>query len=370
MMRGARAACGIFLTVVVVWCAAHPAHAGLGIPGRPGEVFLVPVPDTLPLPAELGTGVPAFATRAVQLSLPFARDLPLFPVHDLLEAAARDRFTTVIFDLNNVVRYASAPELATETSVDWSLIQSYVRETRALGLRPVVGLELLGHADALVGKVHPELLLDRRTFDPRLPATKRFVTDLLDEVVDSLQVTTILIGHDGAATGLDSLSSAEARQVFVQSVRYIRDHLARRHVRTAIWSELLLGQEEFPGLSTCKGGRLDARAVRRELPDDLVVLDLHASPHDSTFASVDTLASYGFTVWGATGLDRATRAAFARYASKHGARGMLLAVFDYPFKRGGPVGMYREMRHAATVFWNPRATPLPDPAPPVRRAAR
>jgi hypothetical protein len=356
------------LCLLVAAPARAQSNRQHGMPGMVGVQNTVSVPDTLPLPPAIGQGTPAYPVRALQFSLAYARDLRLFPFDDVFAAAERYHFTTVILQVDNAVRYASLPETAPPLVADWSVVQDIARRARAHKLEVVAGVNMLGHQDLLTATAHPEWLVGTNTLDPRIPAVRQAQTAVLDELVDSLQVKTVLIGHDEA--DLSALTPAEARRVFAGNVTRLAAHLTRRGVRTAIYGDLLLASTEFPGLSSCHGKRLGAAALRAALPRTLIVLDRHSARTDSAFASVDSLRAHGFTVWGTTSLDRTARAAFARDAAPRGAGGMVLATYEWAFLKGGPVGLYREMRHAATLFWNPAATPLDDPLPRGRVAAR
>ncbi len=337
------------------------------IVGMVGMQRLISVPDTLPLPPSIGQGAPAFGVRALQLSLAYARDLRQFPFEDLFAAAERYRFTTVILQLDNAVRYASAPEVAPLLVADWSVIQEIAARARAHKLDVVAGVHMLGHQDFLFARAHPEWMLGANTLDPRIPAVQQAQTNLLNEIVDSLKVTTVLIGHD--EPDFSKLPPLTARRVFIDNVTRLHAHLAKRRVRTAIYGDMLLGSDEFPGLSSCHGKRIGARAVRAALPKNLIVLDWHYARGDSVVASVDSLRARGFTVWSTTFTDRQNRTAVVRDAVRRRAEGAVLGTFEWAFSKGGPVGLYREMRHAGTVFWSPSAEPLADPAPRRRAAA-
>ncbi len=354
--------------VVALMCVGAPravAQVSAGLPGGGGYMTLVPVPDTLPLPAGLGDGEPAYPVRGLEMSLIYGRDLRIFPLADLLAAAHRDRFTHVILQIDNVAEFASLREMTTDNTLfNFRWLHQLVQATRAAGLEPVLGVDLLGRQDVLFGPSHPEALLNRTTLDIRTPAAQRLVKLLLTDLVDSLGVKTILIGHEAAR--FDSLSPAAAQDLYTRSVIFAHDVLAAKGARTAIYGGLLLSPRETRGLSTSLGARFDTPAVRGALPRDLFVLDRHDAPRDSVLASIDSLRAAGFTVWSTTGLDRVSRAAAARQARGRGAEGIVLATADYIFRRGGPLGAYREMRHAATLFWNPALALLADPGPVAR----
>ncbi len=356
-------ALGLLLGVVACGAAVAPAaraQVPSGLPGAGGMMHFIAVPDTLPLPHALGAGEPAYPVRAFEMSLVFARDLRIFPMADILAALGRDRFTHVIVQVDNVAGFDTLPELATdETLLNMHYLKELVANARAAGLDVVIGVDLLARQDVLFGPAHPEALLNPSTLDIRTPAARALVQRLLGELVDSLGVSTVLIGHEAAR--YDSLAPGEAQALFAQSVTTAHALLAAKGVRTAIYGASLLRPQEAPGLSNCRGGIFNTVALRHALPRDLIVLDRHDTPRDTVLASIDSLRASGFTVWSTTGLDRVSRAASARQARRRGAEGVVFSSTDYLFRRGGPVATYREMRHAATVFWDPSATPLPDP---------
>lgn len=350
--------------VLLVLGAPHTppgnAQVASGLPGAGGMVSLIPVPDTLPLPPSLGEGTPAFPVRAFEMSLVYARDLRIFPMADILTALHRDHFSHVILQIDNVAGFGTLPEMTTDnTLLNMTYLKELVAASRAVGLDVVIGVDLLGRQDVLFAPSHPEALLNRTTLDIRTPAARALVTRLLTEIVDSLQVSTVLIGHEAAR--YDSLPPETAQALFVESVKTAHAVLAARGVRTAIYGASLLRPRETGALSGCRGGAFNTVALRRALPRDLIVLDRHDTPRDTVLTSIDSLRAAGLTVWSTTGIDRVSRAASARQARQRGAEGVVLSTADFLFRRGGPIRTYREMRHAATVFWNPAATPLPDP---------
>lgn len=356
------------LALLAALAATALAQVPSGLPGAGGTMNLIPVPDTLPLPAALGAGTPAYPVRALEMSLVYARDLRIFPLADVFAAASRDKFTHVILQIDNVAEFPSLREMTTDnTLLNTAWLKDLVAAARVAGLEPVLGVDLLGRQDVLFGGAHPEALLNRTTLDIRKPVAQDLVRKLLGDLVDTLGVKTILIGHEAAR--FDSLPPADAQALYAQSVTVAHGILAAKGARTMIYSGLLLSPQDTRGLSGSLGGKFRTAALRRSLPRDLIVLDRHDTPRDTVLASIDTLRAAGFTVWSTTGLDRVSRLAAARQARQRGAEGIVLATADYLFRRGGPVATYREMRHAATVFWNPATPPLPDPVPGVRAPA-
>ncbi len=135
---------------------------------------------------------------------------------------------------------------------------SYLRE-RHFDIIPEV--PTLSHCDYLL-TAHPELREREEddlpdTYCPSNPDSYKLVFDVLDEVIDVFAPRIVNIGHDEFFTmcKCEKCRGRNAAELYAQDIIKIHDYLKDRHVRTMMWSELLLNDITKQGISYGGGHR-------------------------------------------------------------------------------------------------------------------
>lgn len=282
--------------------------------------------------AEARQGAPV---RGLHLVL---RGVAVDDVKRRIDLAAASGFNSLVMSLADGVAFASFPGDVRNDA--WSIgeLKDVVEYSRRRGIKVIPEIALLTHQEKFFQTRHRALMFNALTFDPRLEGTYKLSFAYLDEVIAALHPDVIHIGHDEVA----GWNEAHARrklgpgekmlpsELFVESVQRVHAYLKGKGIATWMWGDMLVSPGEFPGML---GKHLHGvapgygRAVRMQLPKDIVICDGHYFDRQREFPSVEVLRKEGFRVIGATWKTPATISNFSAYAAKHGADGMIATTW-------------------------------------------
>jgi hypothetical protein len=183
-------------------------------------------------------------------------------------------------------------------------------------------------------------MYNQQTYDPRNQEVYRLVLPMLDELIELFHPKAVHIGHDEVVGWekshygkfLDRGESALPADLFLQDVLLIHNHLKKKKIETWMWGDMLVAADEKIGMENDSlHGQLAGygKQLRNKLPRDIVICDWHYSGDQPEFLSLSVLAEDGFRVLGTTWNDRITTYNFSRYASAHGALGMIATSWSY-----------------------------------------
>jgi hypothetical protein len=275
--------------------------------------------------------------RALHLSLePAAKaDEQVTPekAKRLITLAKNNGFNTLIILLANNVVLKSMPGSMHDRSWTSREFIQVVEFARSNGLDVIPEVKLLNKQRMFFANNYPNLMFNTNIYDPRKDEVYRIVFSALDEIIDLIHPKAIHIGHD-EILGEGPLPA----QLFLQDVERIHAHLNKRGVETWMWGDMLIASQEFPGMfnedKSLNGGALGyGKDLRDQLPKDIVICDWHyvwGRPNEVQFPSLATFKAEGFRVLGATFTSTSGMQNFSRYASEHGAEGMVATLWQFP----------------------------------------
>ncbi len=291
----------------------------------------------------------------------------------IVDLACESGFNAVQFLLMNGVRMDRAPWRPSPRAWTKAQLLEWVAHIRAAGMEPIPEIKLLTHQEKFLGDRHPRLLYNAMTYDPRNEEVYTLVFSFLDEVLEGLRPRVVHIGHDevfGFAPGqARQLKKAGAyplpADLFFEDIRRITGFLGPKGVGVWMWGDMLLSPDEFPGmLAKHLHGTLPGygRPLRERLSREIVICDWHDSDDQEEFPAFSRLREEGFRVVAATWKKEHTIRNFARYASAHGAFG-LMATTWYNMDNPAHEALVRWIvRSSDRLFRDPGATDI-EPAP-------
>lgn len=301
---------------------------------------------------------PHLPFRGIRLYLPGQENVAFFK-RFLRDFMARYKFNRVIIEMNAGMRFDRHPEL----NAGWrEFAKDLINTRRERPAGPGDYFQDSSHHDTADGGVleksevaelvafarehhidvipeipsltHSYYLLTRHrelaeiqaaewpdTYCPADPRSYPLLFDVIDEYVDVMTPRMVNIGHDEwrMPTGLDPrCQHRDFRDLLVEDIRKIHEHLAQRGVATALWGDHFLenlrgkhlkAQKSRSGYAYDMPGALRPEQVRDSIPKDIVVLnwfwnDKHAQTSaegtpTSGECNDEQLAKWGFRqVWG------------------------------------------------------------------------
>ena len=261
----------------------------------------------------------------------------------MTDLAKSSGFNTLVIALGDGVKFNSFPgKVRTDAwSVDELLM--FVNYAKQLNLNVIPEISLLTHQDSFFGNSHPELMFNNKTYDPRKPEVYTLISAYIDEIISTLHPAAMNIGHDELKgfmgqdfhtpnKEIDLLPGEQIlpAELFLQDVLFIHDYLNKRGIETRMWADMLISPKEFPGMLDWQlhGRPLGyGKALRDQLPRDIVLCDWHYADDQSDFPSLTALQNEGFRVLGSTWKKSKTIRAFSRYAAQHQAYGMIATTW-------------------------------------------
>jgi len=232
---------------------------------------------------------------------------------EMVEALADVGFNTLVVDLADGVEYPSFPELRRHYSVPMSTVQTLVARAREAGMAVVPKLNFSKSPDAR----HDHNYWFRPHHEP--PDDSRYwktAFRLIDEIVNELKpVKKFFIGMDE-----DFLRTPEQ---YVAAVRTLREGLAERGIRTAMWNDTA-------HLSGAMFGCVEkALAAEDSLPNDIVHGFWDYTPLRPRAARrVMDMRSKGLEVWIAPSRRPEEVEAWKRLALQTGCAGMVMTAWS------------------------------------------
>jgi hypothetical protein len=222
----------------------------------------------------------------------------------------------------------------------------------------------------------PELMYNNSTYDPTNPQTMEKVYAHLDEIIQLINPSDIHIGHDEvegsftrkarhkwtAAQKKKWLRQGEKMlppELFLQHVQEVSSWLDERGIRTWIWGDMLIANEEFPDMRNKNmHGNQGYSKLRPLLPRSTVICDWHYWDTGPEFSSTRAFAELGYEVLGATREKTANIEGFSRFVSDldEGGSGMIATLWSL-VNRESPEEVDRVIRESGRAFWSAKAMP-------------
>lgn len=303
-----------------------------------------------------------------------AGTVPLERARGFVDEAQAAGFTAVQVLLIDGVQFDHAPWKPVKSAWTKAEFISWVAYARAHGLEVIPEVKLLTHQEKFFQRQYPGLMFNTVSYDPRKDATYAVVFPFLDELSEAVHPPAIHIGHDeafGWTVGQVSkwLKLGEVMipaDLFLRDVVRVHDYLSRKGIETWMWTDMVLSPAEFPGAQTKHLHGIAAgygKALRHQLPRDIVMCDWHYGDEQGSFPSMDIMQGEGFRVIGTTWKRESTTRKFSRYALSRRAYG-LMATTGSAVQQNDTDMIHWIIQASGALFRNPDAVvpPMPTPA--------
>jgi len=169
-------------------------------------------------------------------------------------------------------------------------VADIVRYARQHGMDVIPEIPSLTHAYYLLTR-HREFAEIQKaewpdTYCPCMPEVYELYLDVLDEYIEVIRPSVVHIGHDEWRMPMDvcpRCKGKDYRELFVQDVNKVHDHLEEKGVRTAMWGDHLLervrggegGRETVTagGYEFRQPGALSPEQVEKDIPKDILIFN-------------------------------------------------------------------------------------------------
>ncbi len=164
-------------------------------------------------------------------------------------------YDTIVWEVENMVRWETCPECVAPDAMSKDEFRDLLDECRRLNLLAVPLFQTLGHCEYVLKHAkyaHLAELPDRiDQYCPLHPELMAFLTRWIDEYLDLFgAVPYFHLGADEAWTLGECphcrafADSQSVSALYIRHVNRLRDHMARRNVRPAIWADMALHHPE------------------------------------------------------------------------------------------------------------------------------
>ena len=298
-------------------------------------------------------------------------NIPLDKAREIADQIKASGFNTIQVVLSDGIIFERAPWKPINNAWTKTEFLSWVSYVRKLNLDIVPEINLLTHQERFFQNIHPQLMFNKSTYDPRNEETFKIVFAFIDEVIEAIQPKAIHIGHDEVAGHLPYSTKKWLRlgeemlpaTLFLKNVTRIHTYLKQKGIETWMWGDMLLNPSEFPTVlakhmhGTAPGY---GKPLRDQLPKDIVICDWHYLDEQVEFPSLTTLQQEGFRVIATTWKNEKTIRNFSRYARSHNAYGMMATIW-FHLPRNEIELVKWIIQTSGLLFQNPDATVSPQP---------
>jgi hypothetical protein len=258
----------------------------------------------------------------------------------MVDAAESAGFNTIVVQLASGLDLESFPLAPSEGAWGKEELGEWVAYARSRGINVIPEIKLLSKQKKFFRNSRPGLMFNAETYDPRNEEVYKVVFRLIDDLISIMKPTAIHIGHDEVAGFKESSAKKYLHEgekilpadLFLMDILKVHDFLSSRDVETWMWGDMLVSPDEFPSMEprhlhgTVPGY---GKVLRDQLPRDVVIADWHYKQDNAEFPTLAVLRDEGFRVIGTTFRNKKTIRQFSRYASKHGAYGMMATSWFY-----------------------------------------
>jgi len=311
--------------------------------------------------------------RALHLVL---RNMTEDRLKSYIDKARRARMNTLMLYVADDVKFERAGIRALRNSLTKAEFKSVVDYARASGMKVIPHIPLLTKQHRFFKDSMPGLMYNNSTYDPTNKKTMEKVYVHLEELIELIQPTDIHIGHDEVEgsfkrksrqkwtasqkkkwlkEGEDMLPPA----LFLQHLREVSNWLGDKGIRTWIWGDMLIANEEFPGMrnKNMHGNRGYAE-LRSSLPKSIVICDWHYWDTGPDFPTASTFADLGHEVLGVTREKPENILGFSRYMAglDQGGKGMIATLWSM-VNRSDPEIVDDVISQSGRAFWTATGPP-------------
>lgn len=263
----------------------------------------------------------------LELQIPVIRDVSLMKRYLLALSRAR---------CNTIILYHQPDHVDAWRRIidDGGWTKAQIREIAAYArsLNIDVWGGIVSHFDE---KKFPSMNLFRESnhYNPFDSASYSILFSLYDEILDAYSPKTLLIGHDeisGLSLYADKYHMSSS-DILADDVNKIRDWLAQKGVRTAMWGDMLLEYKVWGSLvgdTNSQTNKLMSGATHlaiNRISKDVIILDWHYAEYitPAEYRSIEYFSKQGFAVIGSPYYKAAASNLMAKSVRSYGGAGLI-----------------------------------------------
>lgn len=283
---------------------------------------------------------PALTFRGLHLC--WFPETPPKRIERLIRLAAYCKFNYAVIEPWGVYRWRSHPEFCwPEAAVSADELRRLVRLGRELGVTLCPQLNVFGHASMsrFVNGKHATLDLDpslQPVFEPAAgwnwclsnPATRRILTDLMDELMDVFDNPPYFhIGCDEAEKpNCAACCAVPYSQLVTDHILAMREVAARRNARVLMWHDMLLDRAEKWEPFYARG-TVETAKLLEVLPKDVVICDWFYMEPQKKYPTFSYFTKRGYEVVTCPWKESSGTARQGRMARELGIKGLLATTW-------------------------------------------
>lgn len=187
-------------------------------------------------------------------------------------------------------------------------------------------------------------------YNPSNERSYEYLFSLYGQILQAYSPTTLLISHD-EIQGLSKYAAESGKSpgdILATDVGRIRDWLARRNLKTAIWGDMLMDHQKWEaevGSANSRNPAFNSGATHealQKIPTDVLILDWHYD-EKKDYGSIEYFRRNGFSVIGSPWHDPKAARSFAQSVKRYGGQGILTTDW----------GFFSTLSPAATTLYGP-----------------
>ncbi len=282
-----------------------------------------------------------WASRALNIFAPWPEDVDRF-CRFVREELVPDRIDTIMMIVRYNYAYTTHPECCGNHPLSLADVKKMVAVCKECGIRLIPNMNLLGHQtiqdykepDGLL-RAHPEFSetpIDEEpeyaySLCPSHPELKKYVTDMMDELIDAFEADMFHMGLDEVFyIGMcDRCKGKNPADLFADWVNGLAEHLLARGVTPMMWGDRLLDSKEL-GYGPWDASHVGTAPAIHKLNKNIIITDWHYHNWHH-FPSPEIFAKEGFKVYLCPFNVTPNAKLFLDYAKEHD-QGNILGIME------------------------------------------
>ena len=321
---------------------------------------------------------PATAFRGIHLC--WFPETPVWEIERQIRLAAYYKFNYAVIESWGVLKFDRHPEFCwQEYAVEKAEFRRLIKLGDELGIRLVPQLNLFGHATCARLGAGKHMLLDQHPeyeplFEPdgwtwciSNPAARQYLAELVEELLDLYENPPYFhIGCDEAYTPEScSMCMENYLEKLADHIRFFHDMLSSRGIKTMMWHDMLLAQEDprwSGGYIACGHQAEGHDTLHTMLPKSIIICDWQYNypvrdKEEPEWITSNYLKSLGFPVVVCPWDDPKGGLSLGKCVVRAGLDGYLQTVWHHGTKSARLHPIFVQGAHGA---WSPEVESLRD----------
>jgi len=173
-------------------------------------------------------------------------------VEETLEAAAKDGYNAILWEVEDKVRWETCPEVAHSEAFSKDEFRELLAKAKTLGLKPIPLLQTFGHAEYVLEKEpyrrFRELAAEEDCYCVSKPEVRVFLKKWIREHLDLFgdEVADFHLGGDEARVfgSCRTCAKRDRMALYAEHLLDVSQELRARNIRPGIWCDMILASPD------------------------------------------------------------------------------------------------------------------------------